>query len=177
MDAECECRLGFLALGRWCKAMVLGKQLAVYCLDVAAAVIAVSSLVCLISIAIVAYVSDSDIATWMMVSRLAVLSPPKKQWDTGRPHDWSKERQLHLCNLWQPVDSEDLSSDKCSWRSAWSAWPQTHTYVHTCTFLWGHSRWLAFVAVFTKKTGESSNSSFMPAPVATLANARCSYLV
>ncbi len=48
-----ERRLGFLALGRWCKAMALGKQLAVYCLG--AAVIAVSSLVCLISIVVVAY--------------------------------------------------------------------------------------------------------------------------
>ncbi len=61
MDAECECRLGFLALGHSCKAMALGKQLAVYCLGVA--VIAVSSLVCLISISVVAYVSDRDIAT------------------------------------------------------------------------------------------------------------------
>ncbi len=41
MAAECERKLGFLALGRWCEAMALGKQLAVYCLDVA--VIAVSS--------------------------------------------------------------------------------------------------------------------------------------
>ncbi len=40
--------------------MALGKQLAVYCLDVA--VIAVSSLVCLTSI-VVAYGSDCDIAT------------------------------------------------------------------------------------------------------------------
>ncbi len=35
MAAECECRLGFLALGRWCEAMAFGRQLAVYCLDVA----------------------------------------------------------------------------------------------------------------------------------------------
>ncbi len=61
MAAECECRLGFLDLGRWCKAMALDKQLAVYCLGVA--VIAVSSLVCLISIAVVAYASDRDIDT------------------------------------------------------------------------------------------------------------------
>ncbi len=60
MAAGCECRLGFLALGRWCEAMVVGKQLVVYCLDVA--VIAVSSLVCLTSI-IVAYGSDRDITT------------------------------------------------------------------------------------------------------------------
>ncbi len=61
MAAECECRFSFLALGRWCKAMALGKQHAVCCLDVA--VIAVSGLVCLISIAVVAYASDRDIAT------------------------------------------------------------------------------------------------------------------
>ncbi len=35
--SDCECRLGFLALDRWC------RQLAVYCLDVA--VITVASLV------------------------------------------------------------------------------------------------------------------------------------
>ncbi len=61
MAAECECRLGLSALGRWCEATVLGWQLAVYCLDVA--VIAVSGLVCLTSIALVAYGSDRDIAT------------------------------------------------------------------------------------------------------------------
>ncbi len=41
--------------------MPLVRQLAVYCLDVA--VITVSSLVCLASIAVVAYGSDRDIAT------------------------------------------------------------------------------------------------------------------
>ncbi len=56
MDAECECRLGFLALGRWCRQwrlVVVGRlrQLAVYCLDVA--VITVASLVRLTSIAAV----------------------------------------------------------------------------------------------------------------------------
>ncbi len=60
MSSECECRLGFLALGRWCKAMVLGRQLAVCCLDVA--VIAVFAPMCLTSVAVVAYVSDRDIA-------------------------------------------------------------------------------------------------------------------
>ncbi len=49
--------------------MALGRQLAVYCLDVA--VITVASLVCLTSIAAVAYGSDRD-----MVSGLAVLSLP-----------------------------------------------------------------------------------------------------
>ncbi len=52
MAAECECRLGFLASGSWCEAMPLVRQLAVYCLDVA--VITVSSLVRLTSIAAVA---------------------------------------------------------------------------------------------------------------------------
>ncbi len=61
MAAECECRLGFLASGSWCEAMSLVRQLAVYCLDVA--VITVSRLVCLTSIAVVAYGSDRDIAT------------------------------------------------------------------------------------------------------------------
>ncbi len=42
MAAEYECKLGFLALGQWCEAMVLGRQLSVYCLDVTA--IAVSTL-------------------------------------------------------------------------------------------------------------------------------------
>ncbi len=42
-------------------AVALGRQLAVYCLDVA--VITVSSLVCLTSIAVVAYGSDRDTAT------------------------------------------------------------------------------------------------------------------
>ncbi len=54
-----ECRLGFLALDRWSKALALGKQLAVYCLGGA-----VSSLVCLIinfSTAVVAYTSDRDL--------------------------------------------------------------------------------------------------------------------
>ncbi len=60
MAAEYECRLGFLALGRWCKAMALGRQLTVYCVDVA--VIAVSTLKCFTSVA-VAYESDHDIAT------------------------------------------------------------------------------------------------------------------
>ncbi len=46
MAAEYECRLGFLALDRWCKAMVLGRQLTVSdCVVVA--VIAVSTLMCL----------------------------------------------------------------------------------------------------------------------------------
>ncbi len=44
MAAEYECRIGFLALGRWCKARALVRQLAVYCVDVA--VIAVSTLKC-----------------------------------------------------------------------------------------------------------------------------------
>ncbi len=61
MPAESECRLGYLASGSWCEAMPLVRQLAVYCLDVA--VITVSSLVCLTSIAVVAYGSDRDIAT------------------------------------------------------------------------------------------------------------------
>ncbi len=43
--------------------MALGRQLAVYCLDVA--VITVASLVCLTSIAVVAYGSDRDIAYLM----------------------------------------------------------------------------------------------------------------
>ncbi len=58
MAAECECRVGFLASGSSCEAMPLVRQLAVYCLDVA--VITVSSLVRLTSIAVVA---DRDIAT------------------------------------------------------------------------------------------------------------------
>ncbi len=61
LAAVCEYRLGFLASGSWCEAMPLVRQLAVYCLDVA--VIAVSSLVCLTSIAVVAYGSDRDTAT------------------------------------------------------------------------------------------------------------------
>ncbi len=61
MPTECECRLGFLALGHWCKSMVLGRQLAGYSLDVA--VIAMSSLVRSTSIVVVAYGSDRDIAT------------------------------------------------------------------------------------------------------------------
>ncbi len=42
-------------------AVALGRQLAVYCLDVA--VITVSSLVCLTSLAVIAYGSDRDTAT------------------------------------------------------------------------------------------------------------------
>ncbi len=61
MAAECECKLGFLPLGRWCKAMAVVRQLAVCCLDVL--VIAVSSTMCLTSISTVAYGSDRDIAT------------------------------------------------------------------------------------------------------------------
>ncbi len=61
MAAQFEGRLGFLDLSCWCEAMALGEQLAVYCLDVA--VIAVSSLVCLTSMVVVAYGSDRDIAT------------------------------------------------------------------------------------------------------------------
>ncbi len=53
MATECESMLGFLALGRWCKAMVLGKQFAVYSLDIA--VKAMSSLMCLTSIVVIAY--------------------------------------------------------------------------------------------------------------------------
>ncbi len=60
MAAECECKLGFLASGSWHEAMPLDRQLVVYCLDVA--VIAVSSLVCLVNIAAVTYGSDQDIA-------------------------------------------------------------------------------------------------------------------
>ncbi len=44
-------------------AVAFGRQLAVYCLDVA--VITVSSLVCLTSIAVVAYGTDCDIAYLM----------------------------------------------------------------------------------------------------------------
>ncbi len=74
MAAEYECRLGFLALGSWCEAMPLGRQLTVYCLDVA--VIAVSTLMCLTSVAVVANRSDHDRRA---VSGLAVLSPPTEQ--------------------------------------------------------------------------------------------------
>ncbi len=76
--------------------MALGRQLAVYCLDVA--VITVASLVRLTSIAAVAYGSYRDIAylKGAVVSGLAVLSPPTEQRDTGRAHGWSNKRQLHL---------------------------------------------------------------------------------
>ncbi len=52
--------------------MALGRQLAVYCLD--AAVITVSSLVCLASIAVVAYESDRDIAYLMWPFSLRLQS-------------------------------------------------------------------------------------------------------
>ncbi len=53
MAAERECRLDFLVLGSWYEAMPLGRQHAIYFLDIV--VITVSSLVCLTSIAVVTY--------------------------------------------------------------------------------------------------------------------------
>ncbi len=95
MDAECECRLGFLALGRWC------RQLAVYCLDVA--VITVASLVRLTSIAAVAYGSYRDIAYLkggLWTRRSLSVYRAARHWTDPR---LEQEKAPRRCNLWQPL--------------------------------------------------------------------------
>ncbi len=79
--------------------MALGRQLAVYCLDVA--VITVSSLVCLTSIGVVAYGSDRGVGAPARMVRLSD-SFPDGVWSLGTsitrsqtPY-WERDRILGL---------------------------------------------------------------------------------
>ncbi len=75
--------------------MPLGRQLAVYCLDVA--VITLSSLVCLTSIAVVAYESDRVIAYLMWSPDL----PFPLRCLTGRTGINDLERNLNCPLAWE----------------------------------------------------------------------------
>ncbi len=133
--------------------MACGRQLAVYCLDVA--VIAVSGLVCFTSIAAVAYGSDHDIAylkgglwTCRSLSAYRVV----RHW---KPHGWSRERQLHLhdgvtcgsysarrtCRVINVVDDQRAELD------------HKHTYIHVLSYGIVPADWL-LSPFFTKKTSE-----------------------
>ncbi len=93
--------------------MALGRQLAVYYLDVA--VITVAGFVRLASIAAVAYGSYRDIAylkggLWTCRSLSAYKAA--RHWTGPRLEQEKATASPRRCNLWQPLGSEDLSSDK-----------------------------------------------------------------
>ncbi len=113
------------------------------------------------SIAAVAYGRDRDIATWWVVSGLAVLSPPSEQWDIGRAHGWSKERQLQLHD---GVTCGSHSARRTCWvinvaGNQRAALDHKHTNIHGLSYGIVPAGWL-LSRFFTKKMGESSNGSF-----------------
>ncbi len=140
--------------------MPLGRQLAVYCLDVA--VITGSSLVWLTSITVVAYRSDRDIAYLMgglwtchFLSTYRVV----RHWTAPR---LGKERQLHLHNgetlavtrTYQVINRVDDQR---------GALDHKHTYIHVLSYGIVPAGWL--LSPFFIKMGKSSNGSLILAPV------------